>query len=116
MGVAAAGCGNSHKDYEQAMVAIAATEAALIRGGICKSPADCTTKKLVFFEAGRGVDINVYSLSDLDTANAIFLSLCELHNENLFIDYRINVFSSARDAGKKLIFARREYRSSEKCQ
>jgi hypothetical protein len=68
------GCGPGY-NYDQVSLYSAAIRDVLIRRGICRDGQDCNNKEMILNEGGASssgpVHVNVYNVSDPDTANAI---------------------------------------------
>lgn len=109
-------CGNSHRYYDQAVIATSSTQDILIEDNFCENRDACSKQGLVFFESGSGVFITIYSISKKSTIDKIYKNICRLHNERIDINHKIKINSTSHAAINENIEFQTSLRSNEKCQ
>jgi hypothetical protein len=97
------GC-NSHAYFNEGMQYMAETEKLLVEQRVCAGSADCSSKGIVFWEAGGwaigpfkggGVYITVYKISDLRIAEKIIEGCKTIHSRIPDVPVTVTIFSNA---------------------
>lgn len=108
-------CNSSHRYYDEAISATAEVHTRLVALGYCKDASDCQRKEIVKYEAAAGVYINVYGVTSKTLAEEFSRIVCSEHNRNIDIEYRLNVFFTAKDSDEPRTILIRKFSRGEQC-